>query len=210
MLEEFDCSGYWNEDEVSINELTKLIQHLFSEKAEIISRNQCNFFSKLDQSFQSLNKQGVISVHYAGSTQSAGGELINELEYYLLEEASEESIDDDEQKLSELRETYNLQGYCFYHQQDLEGLEPTIFKNNTNIPKGSLYLSFGSLQDKVEPTSVAKKIIQTLKEHDLDIAWSGSEKSRIEIKNVCWIKPTDSEDWGYDRTYSLLLKCIKK
>lgn len=66
-------------------------------------------------------------------------------------------------------------GYCYYHNQDLEGFE----KN------GKLYLAWGCLLDGFNDnnvTEIGNKIVEIAQKHNFTINWNGSTATRIIIQ----------------------------
>lgn len=145
-----------------------------------------NQFHRLTRVFKSLNREGIISVHNAGSTNSAGLETINELEHMIQDQVLLEEIAFDLEK---------LKGYCFYHEQDIEDLVPKI--GDHSFPIGSIFLSFGSLNEEsgVSSLAIGEKICAILKNEQLEFKWNQSIRSKIELVNFIWTNTNDKTNW---------------
>lgn len=119
---------------------------------------------RLDKAFDEMNSSGIIALQNAGMTQSEGW--------------------------SDARSAYRSQGgkasgidgYCFYHGQDLQGV----------VIRNVLYLAFGAVnQDKVDGIAVGKRIVSILKSHQFEVEWNESFDERIEIRNIDWKRRSD-------------------
>lgn len=109
----------------------------------------------LDRAFEALEQQGIIALHIAGYTQSAG-----------LWEVEEEYRDAD-------REKSNYAGHCFYTEQDLE----------CALDGGGLWIGFGHLSGNDARGIEAGHLVRAALEHEgLKVEWDGTIGSRLFLK----------------------------
>jgi hypothetical protein len=112
---------------------------------------------RLDRAFESLESQGVIALQNVGYTQSDG-------------------LDEVEETLSE-RKRGTVQGYCFYHGQDLERA----------LAGDGLMLAFGDLNDDAtKMVEIGKLVRKTLEAQGFAVEWNGSSKTRINVPKFDW------------------------
>lgn len=110
---------------------------------------------RLSSVFESLNKQGIISIQDAGETRSDGL--------------------DDVYSQYQRKSGKKSRGYCFYHRQDLERA----------CKGGGLMLAFGAFDSSgITAENVAISIVNTLNLFKFQNEWSGSIKERIYIPNI--------------------------
>lgn len=135
-------------------------------------------FDRLARAFDMLNREKIIALHKAGYTKQDGYSDVSEV-------------------ISMLSSSIKPAGYCFYHTQDLErAIDPTI---------RNLFLAFDSIpQNDEQAVLIGNKIVATLHENGLKTAWDGTVDQRIEIKDICWQKVPDGEDWSMERAVELL------
>lgn len=152
-------------DSITEDDFHEIIETLRKEFQN--TGNQQNFL-KLDAAFDSLMKQGIVALHYAGYTQSDGFEECNEL-------AAE---------LHEKGET--MVGCCFYTEQDLGHI--------LHEDSSSLYFSYGNYFKKPTAEDVGQIIFDELKRIGFCVQWDGTAETKIAIKNFKWDKCyTDGE-----------------
>lgn len=144
-------------------------------------------FERLAKAFDELIAEKIVCLHNAGFTRSDGeGDCL-------------ETID----RLEELE--INAIGFCYYHSQDLG--------RAVDSESRGLFLGFNSaVDDEQKAVLIADKIITRLRQNGFTVAWSGSVKERIEIREIDWKKIPDNEDWGPERVIKILqgLKTYKK
>lgn len=117
-------------------------------------------WDRLNGAFKILRRKRILALHNAGVTQSEGLSLISEA-------------------LEEQRSDGPLQGYCFYHQQDIQHA----------IERGRLLLSYGSVDATRETAGrIAALIVEALRKADLQATWSGDIDRRIEVNGFVWQK----------------------
>jgi len=114
---------------------------------------------KLDRAFDELNDSGIIALHNAGYEQDDGIEDVTEVYHELGAEDSP------------------VQGYCFYHGQDLERA----------VDGEGLMLSFGDiLGADAKGEEIGERIVEVLHRHGLAVTWSGTIAERIELPEIQW------------------------
>ena len=113
---------------------------------------------RLDAAFETLNAHGVIALQNAGYTTSDG-----------LTEVSE--------ALHARGGRVGVQGYCFYHGQDLE-----------RAVKGEgLMLAFGSLDDdKDHKLAVGQRVREILERGGFTVQWDGDAEKRLNLPGLDW------------------------
>ncbi|MDR3417001.1 MAG: hypothetical protein P4L83_12515 [Nevskia sp.] len=167
-------SGFYDEDEVCDIVLEEIfepgeidgewveqrVREEFERKAEQESAwpavTDCD---RLDQAFDDLNDERIIALQNAGYTQDDGIDDITEVYRELGGEESE------------------VEGYCFYHGQDLERA----------VDGQGLLLSFGDiLGDNERGLEVGHRIAEVLVRHGIEVSWSGTIDERIELPSIVW------------------------
>ena len=114
---------------------------------------------KLDRAFDELNETGIIALQNAGFTQDEGIEDVT-AEYEEL--GGEDSL---------------VEGYCFYHGQDLERA----------VDGEGLLLTFGDIQgDDARGVEIGARIVEVLHRHGLAVEWTGTIDQRIELPEIEW------------------------
>jgi hypothetical protein len=114
---------------------------------------------RLDRSYKTLERQGVIALHMAGFTQTDG--------------------------LEEVRDAYReaggkkskYAGHCFYTEQDQEGA----------VDGRGMYIGFGHLSgDDAKGVKVGQMVRAALEDEGLNVDWDGTIGSRLYIKGFRW------------------------
>ncbi len=162
------------EDEISEEWALTTINEEFAKHKELAkSFKKSSDTERLIKAFDTLCKNNIIALHNAGYTSSEGDYEAVEVE---IELRKENVISD---------------GYCFYHQQDLEGVIEL---------KGDLHLRFNKVDNEDDEVSVkiGKRIVEILKQYDFNIEWDETANQRIKIKNFEW-------QWVYDENNRDLL-----
>jgi hypothetical protein len=112
---------------------------------------------RLDQAFEEPNSRGVIALHDAGYTMSDG-------------------ISDVSEELHE-RGRKGINGYCFYHGQDVERA----------MAGGGLMIAFGDLDDdKTRKTEVGRSVTDVLKKFGFAVEWKGDPEIPLNIPAFDW------------------------
>lgn len=114
---------------------------------------------RLDSAFDELNDNGIIALQNAGYDQDQGIEEVTEVYH---EQGGADSP---------------VEGYCFYHGQDLERA----------VDGEGLLLTFGDIQgDDGRGVDIGHRIVETLARHGLAVSWSGTIDERIELPEIEW------------------------
>ncbi len=141
--------------------------------------------SKLILAFNKLCKENIISLHNAGYTSSDGHYECVEVERELRKEGKRSD------------------GYCFYHEQDL---------NRAIVPENpSLMIAFQKVDNSNDEVTIAigKRIVKVLEEFGFKVEWNKTAARKIEIINFSWKKlysegGIDLLDYG--RVIEMMLK----
>jgi hypothetical protein len=181
----FKFYGGTRNDEASV---LNYYNDFVAQKNELIKSANCDttHFARLKAAFEYLNLNGIIAVHCAGSTMSAGIGTAESIADDIFREVYEDNLAFD---------TAKIMGYCFYHEQDIEPFVPNLAA--TTVPKSDFCLAFGALQDKTKSnlSRIAETIIAALRAQDLICDWNGSFDTRIILKDFIWIKEADDICW---------------
>jgi hypothetical protein len=114
---------------------------------------------RLDSAFDELNGSGIIALQNAGYDQDQGLEDVTDAYH---EQGGADS---------------RVEGYCFYHGQDLERA----------VDGEGLLLTFGDIQgDDERGIDIGHRIVETLARHGLAVSWSGTIAERIELPEIEW------------------------
>lgn len=113
---------------------------------------------RLDAAFAELDAAGVVALHVAGSTQSAGWSAVME--------AAEERDP-------------SPAGGVFYHDQDLED---ALEGRALHLAFGAL----ADDADAAETVALGQRIVDVVRSHGLEPSWSGSPDSRIALAPFVW------------------------
>ncbi|MDO7174176.1 DUF6891 domain-containing protein [Mariniflexile sp. AS56] len=172
---------FYDETDFDENWLKKEIDiRLKNHQKESRSWEKPTDFERLVKSFDELNENKIVSLHRAGYTKSDGEEDCSEII--------------DELKVIGI----SVNGYCYYHTQDLER---AIGKEKM------LFIGFDSYnRDDGLAKEVAEKIISVLTNNGFKTKWNGSIDTRIEILNIDWKKAVDNIDYNYSRVFDIIEK----
>ena len=159
-----ECEEYMEDyadgfDNITREDLLEIIETFRNEYQNM--GNQENFL-KLKSAFDSLMKQGIVALHYAGYTQSDGFDDCNEIAAELHEKGEK------------------LVGCCFYTEQDLGH----ILHDESTL----LYFSYGNYFEKPTAEEIGQIIVDELKTVGFCVQWDGNAKTKIAIKNFKWDK----------------------
>lgn len=139
---------------------------------------------KLAMAFNELCKSKIIALHLAGFTTSDGERDIVEIEQDL---RSRGVISD---------------GYCFYHEQDLQRAVDPAQKN--------LMIAFQKIDNNDDYVTVAIGLIVSdkLRKYGFKVNWNESVNQKIKIEDINWQKvyKTEDEQFDHERVVSLMLR----
>jgi hypothetical protein len=114
---------------------------------------------RLDRVFESMEDQGILALQNAGYTQSDG---LSDVSQFYHEAGGEQS---------------GIEGYCFYHGQDLERV----------VESGELWLAFGHVSGENEPgVEIGRRIKRAFEAAWFPVEWNGSVETRLLIRNIRW------------------------
>ncbi len=113
---------------------------------------------RLDAAFEALNVAGIIALQNTGYEMSDG---LTEVAEALHARGSREGV----------------QGYCFYHGQDLERA----------VAGEGLMLAFGSLDDdRTHKLEVGQRIREVLERSGFTVQWNGDTETRLKLPGLDW------------------------
>lgn len=139
---------------------------------------------KLAMAFNELCKSKIIALHLAGFTTSDGERDIVEIEQDL---RSRGVISD---------------GYCFYHEQDLQRAVDPAQKN--------LMIAFQKIDNNDDYVTVAIGLIVSdkLRKYGFKVNWNESVNQKIKIEDINWQKvyKTEDEQFDHERVVNLMLR----
>ncbi|WP_299249176.1 hypothetical protein [uncultured Cytophaga sp.] len=169
IIEEVEDNEF--EDEISKKWIKATIKSEFEKlKMESKSWENPTKTEKLIAAFEELRTLNIIALHNAGYTMSDGESDVVEVEIALRENGIESD------------------GYCFYHQQDLE--------RAMDYKAPSLMIAFQKVNntDDAVTIRVGKLVVAILKSHDLNVVWDESVNKKIELPGFAWQKIYDEDD----------------
>lgn len=118
-------------------------------------------WDRLDSVFAALNRNRVIALHHTGMTLSDGIDDITEAYH---DRGGKQS---------------DIEGYCFYHFQDVERA----------IDGHDLMVAFGEIAgDRVKGVEIGRRIVAELNKAGLRTSWDGNIDQRINIDGFRWQK----------------------
>ena len=138
-------------------------------------------FDKLEMAFTELIKNNIICLHMAGNTKQEGQSDCEEANEMLSEKG------------------FKMNGYCFYHVQDLQRAVSDDISN--------LLLGFDSFDENdITTVAIGNTIVQTLEKYGFKINWPGTATQRIEIQHIKWQKLPDGQNWYLTRPLEILMQ----
>ena len=146
-------------------------------------QTEAGYYLRLRAVFDQLNRERIIALHFAGYTLDDGFAEVDDVVRFMK------------------TEKIPRQGYCFYHQQDVErAMDPSLQR---------LLLAFHSTNgDNQLAAEVGRRIVQLLTENSFTVMWDGSTESRIEICPFVWDKIYDGEPYGSERAIEIMRALI--
>lgn len=129
--------------------------------------------------FDVLNRERIIAVHNAGYTLDDGFEEVG-IVYNAMKSRG-----------------VQMQGYCFYHQQDMERAMDNTVQN--------LLIAFHSLDNnKRKALAVGERIHALLLQQGFRVKWKHDTEDRIAIEPYVWDKVYDGIDYGTARAIAMM------
>ena len=137
-------------------------------------------FDKLAEVFDALIEERIISLHRSGVKKADAIIDANEIT----------------EKLEEYG--FEVKGYCYYHDQDLEtAVDPNV---------RTLYIGFDArLEGSEDGVVIGQAIVDKLRDKGFRVKWPGTITERILIENIDWKKVPDNENWHFDRAIEKLM-----
>lgn len=137
-------------------EIDKAFRQKWTEEQTWPEVTDCD---RLDQVFEALEEQGILALQNAGYTQSDG---LSDVAQFYHQAGGERS---------------GIEGYCFYHRQDLERV----------MESGELWLAFGHVSGEGEPgVEIGRRIKRAFEATGFAVEWDGSIKTRLLVKGIRW------------------------
>src|SRR5262245_38209180 len=160
-------SIFWR-NEIDQNWLRTEIEKAFGQKrAEEETWPEVTDCDRLDRVLELLEQQGILALQNAGYTQSDGLSDVAQLYHETGGQGS------------------GIEGYCFYHGQDLERV----------MESGELWLAFGHMSGEDEPgVQIGRRINKAFTEAGFVVEWDGSIKTRLLVKGIRWQRRGESAD----------------
>ena len=160
------CEEKYAPGELKLDDISAAIESELgkweSEKQTWPAVTDCD---RLDSAFAAMKERGLIALQNAGYTQSDG--------YDDFRVAYENDPN------GEYPDKSSVQGYCFYHGQDLERA----------IHGGGLFLAFGPVDPKDEETKgpeIGIIVREEIERVGLKVDWDGTLNKRIHVPDLVW------------------------
>lgn len=134
------------------------LQSKLAEEATWPTVTDCD---RLDQVFESLTAQGVMVEQDAGMTKSDALDIVTDAFEFA----------------QEIDEADGIEGYCYYHGQDLEYA----------LSAGDLWLGFGHFSGKEDLTlKIGELIKSALEAAGFVVKWDGGAAARMVVEGIRW------------------------
>ena len=168
LIELLTKSGFFSLDEIMEILEDQFIEEEIDFSGYDISLNDFSNenFSKLEDAFGKLSKEGIVAIHNCGFDIEEGVSDAFELEVHLT------------------NNKFKADGFCFYTFEDVE---EAVFD-------GKLKITFGDFEnDEAKALEIGKTISRYLKEENFTIDWDESVNNQIEINPFKWDKSYDGD-----------------
>jgi len=163
------------QDEISEEWINDMVDQKFSElRANSKSWSKPTDTERLAVAFDNLCKRKIVALHNAGYTTSDGESEVIEVE----RELRKNGIVSD--------------GYCFYHEQDLErAIDPE---------DRSLWIAYQKVNNEDESVTleVGRIVTEELRKQGFTVNWDDDVNEKIEVQNVNWQKLYDENEDAFD------------
>ena len=138
----------------------------FSEFGISLNDSSNHEFSKLEDAFTQISKEGIVAIHNCGYDIEEGVSDAFELNVHLL------------------NNKFEAEGFCFYTFEDVEY---AIFD-------GNLKITFGDFEnDEKKALEIGKAVSKCLEDEGFTIIWDETVNNQIEINPFEWDKSYDEE-----------------
>ena len=157
----------------SVDDIIEILEDQFIEEdidfsefgISLIDSSNHNF-SKLENAFTQISKEGIVAIHNCGYDIEEGVGDAFELNVHLL------------------NNKFEAEGFCFYTFEDVEY---AIFD-------GNLKITFGDFEnDEKKALEIGKAVSKCLKDEGFTIIWDETVNNHIEINPFEWDKSYDEE-----------------
>ena len=157
----------------SVDDIIEILEDQFIEEdidfsefgISLIDSSNHNF-SKLENAFTQISKEGIVAIHNCGYDIEEGVSDAFELNVHLL------------------NNKFEAEGFCFYTFEDVEY---AIFD-------GNLKITFGDFEnDEKKALEIGKTVSKCLKDEGFTIIWDETVNNQIEINPFEWDKSYDDE-----------------
>ena len=157
----------------SVDDIIEILEDQFIEEdidfsefgISLIDSSNHNF-SKLENAFTQISKEGIVAIHNCGYDIEEGVGDAFELNVHLL------------------NNKFEAEGFCFYTFEDVEY---AIFD-------GNLKITFGDFEnDEKKALEIGKAVSKCLKDEGFTIIWDETVNNQIEINPFEWDKSYDDE-----------------
>ncbi len=179
-------SGFFSEDEIiEILEDQFIDEEIDFSVFGISPADSSNTnFSRLENAFTKLSREGIVAVHNCGYDIREGVSDAFELYVHLT------------------NNKFKAQGFCFYTFEDVEY---AIFD-------GRLKITFADFEsDENKALDIGKTVFEYLKAENLPVRWDGTVNNQIEINPFTWDKSYDDEkEYEIEGAYEVYTKQVLK
>lgn len=171
----------------SVGEIREILEDQFLDEEidfsdyDISLRDSANInFSKLENAFTKLSKEGIVAVHNCGFDIEEGVSDAFELQVHLI------------------NNKFTAKGFCFYTFEDVEY---AVFDENLKI-------TFGDFEnDEAKALEIGKTVSGYLKDEGFTVIWDETINNQIEINPFIWDKSYDAErEYEIEGAYEVYTK----
>ena len=176
LIELLTKSGFFTDDEIlEILDDQFIEEEIDFSQFEIPQNNNSNKnFSKLENTFLKLAKEGIVGIHNCGFDIREGVEDAFEVYIHLT------------------NNNFTPQGFCFY---TLEDIEEAVFDNKLKI-------TFGDFENNQHKALKIGNIVSNhLKQENFSINWDGTVNNQIEINPFTWDKSVNDKEYEIEGAY---------
>ncbi|WP_042707934.1 DUF6891 domain-containing protein [Methanobrevibacter wolinii] len=159
---------------IDLDVVSNIIENIYTKHNS--TKSNSSDFNNLKKVFNSLSKQGIVSIHNCG---------------YDPEEGIHDSI---EVYTHLINNNYKPIGFVFY----------TLFDIETVLDDNYLSIYFGDFHgDKKVSNKLANMIIKTLESFGFNLDWDNNPENPIIINDFNWIKIFDNDNYFMEGAYDV-------
>lgn len=182
MIDLLTKSGFF-----SVGEIIEILEEQFIEEEVDFSNFNISLndsanvnFSKLENAFEKLTQEGIVSIHNCGYDIEEGVADAFELQVHLL------------------NNKIVPYGFCFYTFEDVED----------SILDGNLKITFGDFEnDENKALEIGRIVSKHLKDEEFTINWNETVNNQIEINPFNWDKSYDDDkEYEIEGAYDVFVK----